>query len=388
MMRWPAVILAVLLVGCASTPSTNATGAPRPASSTSGHVPSASAGTSTPGPGKGMTGLIAYVAGADPQIHLLDLMTGESRQLTHLTERDAAPISQGPMRPAMSCFFGPSSLSWSPDGSLLSFAYGGCESVVHVVDLEGRLTRIADGRSPSWSPDGGRLLFSPNVAFCPMPDPTACGEPPQQDAWNLQIVDIAAGTPPRPLSADQATAFGAQATYSPDGALIAYSGRLPNPEQDPELFGATWVIDADGSNARVIARGAWPVGWLADRRLALVDERSGAIHAVELSTGEAVALSRTSGPVSLSPTGGHVMTTETDNATGVSTTVIVATADGSIVASVRAHPWGWAPSGSAAAVINLESGVALVIGLDGTEIVRHRLPDAMNAFTAAWRPGS
>ena len=81
-----------------------------------------------------MHGEIAYVAGDDPQIFLLDLATGDSRQLTELGPKDAELSLAAPLQPALSCGFGPSSLAWSPDGSMLAFAYGSCDSVVYIVE--------------------------------------------------------------------------------------------------------------------------------------------------------------------------------------------------------------------------------------------------------------
>ena len=332
----------------------------------------------------GITGHIAYVGGADAQIHLLDLETGMSRQLTQLTAEDATLTGAGPMKPVLSCGFGPGTLAWSPDGSLLAFSYGGCETVLYVVDLDGTVTRVADGRSPAWSPDGRHLVFSPIIPPCM--GPAGCGRPPHPGAWDLQVADIDSGAAPVPLMLDEATSPAGQPTWSPDGTLIAFSGGLVNAVHDDQ-FAATWVARADGPDPRHLANGAWPLGWLMDGRLLITDERTGIVHATDLETGDATTIGGgLSGPTHVSPDGTRYAVGVSDPATGAMG-VQLRTVDGEVLMERAGFPGGWAPDGEEFAIVDVEeAGGILVVGRDGIELRRYELPDPFNVTGLAWQP--
>ena len=378
MTRTPAFLLALLLAACGPAPDPSASVAPA--------TPEPTASKSA---GEGMHGQLAFVAGHDPQIYLLDLATGESRQLTRLRLEHAELRAEGPMRPALTCEFGPGNLAWSPDGSHLAFSYGGCETVLYIVDLAGELTRVADGISPAWTPDGSRLVFAPNVPFC-MGVADCGGEPPHPGAWSLQVFDIASGAEPKPLSVDPMTRSGGRPDFSPDGSLIAFTGPLPDREANPELFSATYVIGADGSNPRLVARGAWAADWLPDGRLLIVEEQSGDLHAIGLHTGEAEALGGDAGPGVVSPDGSRLLFTSSDPETGAPR-VRMATLDGEALAELEGFPAAWAPDSSAAVIaVSIGQGAGLAfVGRDGQALGSYTLPDAANVFSsAAWRPES
>ena len=384
--------LAIILVACSavqvpssasSSADPAATQTPSPTSQS--QAPSATSAPRGSAPAQvGLTGEVAYVAGQDPQIFLLDLTTGESRQLTQLRPEHAELADAEPMRLVLSCGFGPADLSWSPDGSLLAFSYGSCEAVVYVVDLEGTLRRVGEGRSPDWSPDGRTLIFSSNSPFCARAD---CGDPPAPGAWNLQVVDVTTGSDPRPLSLHEAVRNGGQPAYSPDGKLIAYTGLLPDAAADPELFAATYVIGADGTHPRLVARGAWPSAWLPDGRLLLVDERSGDLRALDLTSADAVPLGGAASFVTASPDGTRLLLVSTDAETGASTTRLVSL-NGDTLAETPGYPGAWAPDSSAAVLIDPASTFAIV-DREGEALATYELPNAFNLVPpAAWRPGS
>src|SRR5687768_12535691 len=98
-----ALLIGTLLTACGavlttpSEPSGLPTTAASPRSSVASPPEATPAGTSA----AEAHGQLAYVAGDDPQIFVLDLATGESRQLTHLTADDAALTGFGPVRPAV-----------------------------------------------------------------------------------------------------------------------------------------------------------------------------------------------------------------------------------------------------------------------------------------------
>jgi dipeptidyl aminopeptidase/acylaminoacyl peptidase len=381
------ILTLILLAACTAQPAASP---PTVAEHSEGPTPTvAPSDEPTPSPTTGaveLHGQLAYVAGEDPQIHLLDIATGESRQLTQLRPEHAELTAEGRMRPVVSCGFGPGTLAWSPDGSQLAFSYGGCETVLYTVDLEGELTRIADGRSPAWSPDGRRLVFQPTVPFCMGAD---CGEPPHPGAWSLQVIDFVAGTQPEPLSLEPAAISAGQPAFSPDGTLIAFTAPLPQEEADPETFGAAYVMRADGSDPRLMARGAWSPGWLADGRLLIVEERTGDVHAIDLDTADGTALGGDAGPAVASPDGTRLLLTHSDPATGGFSTRLT-TLDGEALAELAGSPVAWAPDSSAAVVLEVDDpDAALVfVGRDGQSLGRFSLPSAVNASFAAWRPGS
>ncbi len=392
MYRLCVVGLAILLVACSATEEPSSASSPglqpatpMPSTTSQPVAPSATSAPRGSAPAQlALTGEVAYVAGQDPQIFLLDLSTGESRQLTELRPEHAELADTEPMRLVLSCGFGPTELSWSPDGSLLAFSYGSCDAVVYVVDLEGTLRRVGEGRSPDWSPDGRTLIFSPNSPFCARAD---CGDPPAPGAWNLQVVDVTTGSDPRPLSLHEAARNGGQPAYSPDGKLIAYTGLLPDAAADPELFAATYVIGADGTDPRLVARGAWPSAWLPDNRLLLVDERTGDLRALDLATTDAVALGGDASFVTASPDGTRLLLVSTDTATGASRTRM-ASLDGETLAETPGYPAAWAPDSSAAVLID-PAGMLAIVDRDGAAAATYELPDAFNLFPpAAWRPGS
>ena len=327
---------------------------------------------------------IAYVAGADPQIHLLDLGTGESRQLTNLAPEDAELSAAPAMLPVLSCGFGPSGLTWSPDGALLAFSYGGCDTVVHVVDIEGNLRRIGDGRGPSWTPDGRYLVFGANHPWCPSGRPSDCGAPGAANAWNLLIAEIDGG-PAAPVPGEE-TASGSQPSFSPDGTLIAFAAPMPDNGDDDGLFSAVYVVDSDGSGRRLVARGAWPAGWALDGRLLIVDERSSDLLAIDLRTADVERLGGDAGPGSAAPDASAHLFTRTDPATGT-LSVQVTAADGTIVAEYpSAFPAGWAPDGSAGLVFTGDVPTLVAVGPDGGEQASYELPGAIPFGGAAWRP--
>ncbi len=375
--RWLILAIALLVAACASPaasspapPSTSAapSSPPSPAPSAEGTEPS----------GAPTGGMIAYVAGMnDPQIHLLDLATGESRQLTNLQPEDAELTGEGPLRPVLSCGFGPYSLTWSPDGSLLAFTYGSCDTVVFVVDLEGATRRIGDGRSPAWSPDGSQLLYAANVPYMPC---AGCQDPGAPGELELRTLDVAGGEP-TPFTADGSTALAGGPHYSPDGALIAFSG--PPQGEDPSVFGATYVIGVDGSGARLVADGGYPTGWLPDGRILISRESDGSVHALDLESGESAQVGAAQ-TTSVSPDGTRSVAWTSDPVSGASGLQLL-TNDGEILGETGGSFGAWAPDSSAFAVFGSDAGLHLV-SRDGETLASYEIGPWGGA--AAWRPGS
>lgn len=368
------LVLALLLAGCGITQAPPTTA---PGSSMEPPV--------TPAADDALSGQIAYVGGPpdDPQIHLLDLTTGKSVQITELrADVHAKLTSSGPMRPALTCGFGPSGLAWSPDGGLLAFAYGGCDGVVYILGPDGDLRRIGDGRQPSWSPDGSSLLHGANVPWCGGP---ACPDA-APGVWDLQVAIIADGQPSRPVTLDGSTAGAGSPHWSPDGSLIAYSGPPPA-EAGDQVFGATYLMDAGGGESRLIAVGAWPHGWHRDGRLLIGTEGDGSVDAIDTDTGERERI----GPAqtsAISPDGTLVVAwTEADPETGAAGSQLMTT-EGDRIAILPGGVVAWAPSSDAVAFLDPTESMLIVVDRDGNELRRFPISGSPASSGAAWRPGS
>ena len=365
------LLLAAFLAAC----STQSVASPSTSSTPAASAPA----TVAPSHEVGLRGQIAYAAGMeDPQIFLLDLATGESRQLTNLRPEDAELTGIGPLRPALSCGFGPTAPAWSPDGTELAFAYGSCDSVVLLVNTEGDLRRVGDGRSPTWSPDGHHLLYAANVPYMP------CGAGCQEigaGIHELRIVDVAGGGDPSPFTADGSTSLAGGPRYSPDGTLIAFSG--PPRGGDPEVFGATYLIGADGSGASLVANGGYPTGWIGDGRLLITRERDGSVHAVDIESGESNQLSGEQ-TASVSPDGTRVLAWTSDPVTGNSGLRLL-TGNGEPLAELPGTFGAWHPDSTAFAAFAPDGSLQLVSS-SGDLLASFEIRPG--GLWAAWRPGS
>lgn len=383
-MRHGKTILAVvLLAACgveptAQSPATSATAAPSTAApSTASSVAEPSAAPAVPSPSAAgeVEGLVAYVGGADPQIHLLDLASGQSRQLTQLRPGDAELTASGPLRPVVSCPVGPSGLQWAPDGRRLAFAYGGCDKVVHIVDLDGMTQRIGDGRSPAWSPDGRQLAFEQNYPFMGMS---------ADRSWPLLVVDVGGGDlRPRPLGDVPAGFYAGSPSYSPDGSLLAFTGPMTTGSYDPGAQ-AAYVIRSDGADLVPVAQGAWPAGWLADGRLVVIEPTTGGSSAVDLGSGELSPVAGGDPVEAISPDGSLLLASNFGDA---GNRVRVYQIAGPMVGEVDGFAPTWSPDGTAFLVNDVVSGELLVIGVDGTELGRYELTGPVGGDQRArWQP--
>jgi dipeptidyl aminopeptidase/acylaminoacyl peptidase len=326
----------------------------------------------TPPAAGDVDGLVAYVGGADPQIYLLDLGSGQSRQLTHLGPDDAELTASGPMRPVLTCGFGPSGLQWAPDGARLAFAYGGCDSVVHVVELDGTLRRIGDGRSPAWSPDGRQLVFGPNYPYLGVS---------ADRSWPLLAVDMDGGdTTPRPLGDVPAGFYAGSPSFSADGELVAFTGPMPGSE-DPTAP-AAYVMRADGADLVLVAQGAWPAGWLPDGRLVVIEPTTGGSSAADLGSGDFTPVAGGDPVEAISPDGSLLLASAIGDA---GNRVRLYRVSGELVGEINGFAPTWSPDGTAFLVNDVD--ILLVIGVDGTELDRHELTGPVGGDgRARWQP--
>ena len=135
--------------------------------------------------------------------------------------------------------------AWSPDGSQIAFSAGMVHAGewvrhIYVMNADGtrerRLTSgIVNDNEPSWSPDGRRLVFRRrDGAGVPH-----SAEAHQQDV-HLVTIDADGDNEEAHLVGGAHEVF---PTWSPDGESIAFSAG-----------GRIWVMDAEGSEAAVVAK--------------------------------------------------------------------------------------------------------------------------------------
>lgn len=246
---------------------------------------------------------VAYVAAAGrfAQLFVLDLATGERRQLTQGEHLNAEPrwspdgrslvfISQqdgpsqihrieadGSQRRRLSALgTDESAPSWSPDGKRIAFVRIAGKRDVWVMDADGSNAQAiaigpADEDSPTWSPDGSQLIYAVR----------------QPQLTEFRRLDLRSGEAQR-LLRHQAQAHSLR--ISPDGHRLAFlSGEGGRPM-------SLWVADADGGAARRLNEPSaddMSPQWTWDGRQLLYVGMTGArpgVRRIDVQGGESTAL--------------------------------------------------------------------------------------------------
>jgi dipeptidyl aminopeptidase/acylaminoacyl peptidase len=318
-----------------------------------------------------------------PQIFLARPETGAPRQLTRLTAADGQPTAAlDAATRVISCGYGISGLVWSPDGRSLAFTLGGCETVLYVVDLDGTLVRLADGRAAAWSPDSSQLIFSPNRPSL------ACDPCGPSGPWEVQSIGRAGG-PISSLTLNGPWFQAGRAAWSPNGTRIAYSGVQLN---SVEVKSAILVAAADGGQQQALAEGHDPL-WSADgTQLLFLGGAEG--NEVRLMGADGANPRRIAiGEVAAWSPDGRLIAYGERGAGGAADarTHVVAAADPSVELVVVAGSFaGWSPDGREV-LVTRSSGVAnelLRAPIDGGKAVSlATMPTSATFAPAAWQPG-
>lgn len=193
-------------------------------------------------------------------VHVIDVKTGVSRQLTNGPKRDTAP-------------------RWSPDGRHIAFISerGEEKAQVWLIDSDGgeawRLTKTPDAAAnPAWSPDGTRIAFISKLQSEPPPKGPD-GKPFQKirkittlryksngdgivDDIHGQLFVVGVDLEDRqPQDATQLTrgdySAAAQA-WSPDGRRLAFSSAR-HATRDRDGASDIWVLDVPAAGAKPAA---------------------------------------------------------------------------------------------------------------------------------------
>jgi len=173
-------------------------------------------------------------------LHLLDVETGASRQLTAGAGSDSSP-------------------AWSPDGSLIAFVSDRAGAPqVFLISPDGgearQLTELEKGvaGTPAWSPDGTKLAFSalgPGERRDPARPYRVTRRAYRFDPMgyiadglvDIHVVDVAGGEPKRLTDDDMVNG---EPRWAPDGSAIVYLAGAG--ATGPLLSNRLRVVDLDG----------------------------------------------------------------------------------------------------------------------------------------------
>jgi Tol biopolymer transport system component len=140
---------------------------------------------------------------------------------------------------------------WSPNGRRIAFE---SNWQVWVMNADGsgqrRLTRNG-GRNvaPAWSPDGQRIAFERRLGRRQsLPWCSGCGSALYFEVWVMN----ANGSQARLLARDAAQ----QPSWSPDGRKIAFTRQIGERQRRGGRLTDIYVMNADGSGQRALTRGA------------------------------------------------------------------------------------------------------------------------------------
>ncbi len=147
--------------------------------------------------------------------------------------------------------------SWSPDGKHLVYvARSATGPMLTIMDADGANQRtLVSGDAPDWGPRD-------EIAYTSADQTTSRQGAPAAEIW---VVDAAGGTP-RQVTSGGDHGGRVHPSWSPDGARIVFMHLTPqDPATDDTANGCPalsvraelWIVDADGSNARLLTTGGF-----------------------------------------------------------------------------------------------------------------------------------
>jgi Tol biopolymer transport system component len=142
------------------------------------------------------------------------------------------------------------SASWSPNGRFVVFARssnGGKVTRILVADTRGRIVRrlSSAGTDPAWAPDGRRIAYV-------------------SEAGGPHIVVAAAATGRVLAETPGRLALVSRPAWSPNGGRIAYTEHVDIDADDQAGSSRIVVVDADGSDGRLLVGQASDPTWSPD----------------------------------------------------------------------------------------------------------------------------
>jgi TolB protein len=229
-----------------------------------------------------------------------------------------------------------SGLAWAPDGKSIAFTrgggpfYGGPEDHrdIWVMNADGSGQRMLVKRAiePRWSPDGKQISFMSL----------------QAGNWEIYVINADGSGVKRLTRNTEGEGFPA---WSPDGRMLAFTRFRParnSPAGFVPGYSDVYVMNADGSGQRRLARNAAFTGWSPQgRRIAFTS--GGALYVVNDDGSGLRNLTRTGWDSTWSPDGRKI-------AFGGAHGIYVMNADGSGVRNLirnagRAAGWMvWSPA--------------------------------------------
>jgi len=146
----------------------------------------------------------------------------------------------------------PESLSWSPDGSRIAYSAYSTSDKVFVASVDGSApSLLVEGSYPAWSPDGTTIAY---LVGCEVRSTTPEG------GNDFSLIDLAVW--PDAQGCDTAIDL----EWSPDGTKLAAMVDKDQSSPTTPAETAVFVVDADGSNARLFSNwsrspGYWGLTW-------------------------------------------------------------------------------------------------------------------------------
>ncbi len=143
--------------------------------------------------------------------------------------------------------------NWSPDGARLVYVSRTASgTVLSIMDADGGNKRtLVGGDAPDWGPSDQIAYTSADQTVSPTP-----GHAPAE----IWVVDAGGGTP-RQVTSGGGHAGRVHPSWSPDGTRLVYMQLTPQDQSTDDTANGCpalpfraelWIIDADGSNARLL----------------------------------------------------------------------------------------------------------------------------------------